>query len=247
MNDINATVVNHRDITPYLSAVHGLTGCYTVATYFGTGKAKTLHITHALSYVGDTSRVLSQVNAQATLVILACYGQTKCTPLAEHATQCGQATDPSVAGAPTVVSLSPTNEAFCETVALAHIKEPTPLRMVPQHFDDLWKTGPKLFFISVTPRAPDALLKLVRCSCSSEIHRKTHRRGCNSAIVSGQCSVHVRVTEVVATNEQDIPFRHVTTTAKNQCISLVHSMHIYFNLHISNGPLHHDINFVTSL
>ena len=40
--DINATVDLHRDIIPDLSAAHGLTGCDTVATYFGIGKAAAL-------------------------------------------------------------------------------------------------------------------------------------------------------------------------------------------------------------
>ena len=40
--DINATVDLHRAIIPYLLAAHGLTGCDTVATYFGIGKAVAL-------------------------------------------------------------------------------------------------------------------------------------------------------------------------------------------------------------
>ncbi len=52
--DINAT----RDIIPDLLAAHGLTGCDTVATYCGIGKAAALRVltsgVHALTYVGDT-------------------------------------------------------------------------------------------------------------------------------------------------------------------------------------------------
>ena len=59
--DINATVVLHRDIIPYLLAAHGLTGCDTVAAYFGNGKAAALIVltsgVHALTYVGNTSRI----------------------------------------------------------------------------------------------------------------------------------------------------------------------------------------------
>ena len=83
--DINATVDLHRDIIPDLLAAHGRTGCDTVATYFGIGKAAALIVltsgVHALTYVGDTSRTLSEITAQATPFILACYGQTKCTSL----------------------------------------------------------------------------------------------------------------------------------------------------------------------
>ena len=92
--DINATVVLHRDIIPYLLAAHGLTGCDTVATYFGIGKAAALRVltsgVHALTYVSDTSRILSEITAQATPFMLACYGQTKCTSLTGHARKCGQ-------------------------------------------------------------------------------------------------------------------------------------------------------------
>ena len=72
-------------IIPDLLAAHGLTGCDKVATYFGIGKAAALRVltsgVHALTYVGDKSRILSEVTVQATPFILACSGQTKCTSL----------------------------------------------------------------------------------------------------------------------------------------------------------------------
>ena len=44
----------HRDIIPDLLAAHGLTGCDTVATYFGIGKAAALRVltydVHDLTY-----------------------------------------------------------------------------------------------------------------------------------------------------------------------------------------------------
>ena len=83
--DINATVDLHRDIIPDLLTAHGLTGCDTVATYFRIGTAAALRVltsgVHRLTYVGDTSRIMSEVTAQATPFILACYGQTTCTSL----------------------------------------------------------------------------------------------------------------------------------------------------------------------
>ena len=83
--DIKATVDLHRDIIPDLLAAHGLTCCDTVAIYFGIGKAAALRIlasgVHAPTYVGDTSHILTEITAQATPFILACYGQTNCTSL----------------------------------------------------------------------------------------------------------------------------------------------------------------------
>ena len=111
--DINATVDLHRDIIPDLLAAHGLTGCDTVATYCGIGKAAALRVltsgVHALTYVEDRSRILTEITAQATAFILACYGQTTCTSLTGArqkmwANKVGQ----SVAGAPKLASLPPT-------------------------------------------------------------------------------------------------------------------------------------------
>ena len=85
MIDVNATVDLHRDIIPYLLAAHGLTGCDTVATYFRIGKAAALTVLtsgmHVLTYVGDTSRILSEVTVQATPSVLECHGLAKCTSL----------------------------------------------------------------------------------------------------------------------------------------------------------------------
>ena len=111
--DINATVDLHRDIIPDLLAAHGLTGCDTVATYFGIRKAAALRVltsgVHALTYVGDRRRILTEITAQATPFILACYGQTTCTSVTGVRqkmliNKVGQ----SVAGAPKLASLPPT-------------------------------------------------------------------------------------------------------------------------------------------
>ena len=42
--DINATVNQHWDISPNLSASNGLTGCDTVAPYFDTGNTVALNV-----------------------------------------------------------------------------------------------------------------------------------------------------------------------------------------------------------
>ena len=202
--DINATVDLHRDIIPDLLAAHGLTGCDTVTTYFGIGKAAALRVltsgVHRLTYVGDTSRIMSEVTAQATPFIVACYGQTKCTSLTGArqkmwANKVGQ----SVAGAPKLASLPPTNEAFNENVARAHLQvavwrkalQPDPPAIDPTAFGWSREEGSKTLIPTTlpsdTPLAPDDLLKLVRCSCSSETPCKTQRCGCSSASLA--CSV----------------------------------------------------------
>ena len=66
--EINETVDQHREIIPDLLVAHGHTCCDTVATYFGIGKAVALRVmrsgVHALSYIGDTIRVLSEVTSR---------------------------------------------------------------------------------------------------------------------------------------------------------------------------------------
>ena len=169
-----------------------------MATYFGIGKAASLRVLtsgiHALTYVGDTSRILSEVPAQVTPFILACYGQTKCTSLtgARHkmwANKVGQ----SVAGAPKLASPPPINEAFNENVARAHLQmavwrnalQPDPPAIDPTSIGWSLEEGSNTLIPTTlpgdTPLAPDYLLKLMRCSCSSEIPCKTQRCGCSSA------------------------------------------------------------------
>ncbi len=61
-----------------LLAAHGVTGCNTVATYFGIGKTGVLKMLqsgrYSLSSMGVTSCLLSEITSQATRFILACYG-----------------------------------------------------------------------------------------------------------------------------------------------------------------------------
>ena len=157
-------------------------------------------IWRACSYVGDTSRILSEITAQATPFILACYGQTKCTSLTGArqkmwTNEMGQ----NVAGAPNLASLPPTNEAFNENVARAHLQvavwmnalQPDPPAIDPTAFgwslEEASKTLIPKTLPSDTPLAPGDLLKLVRRSCSSETPCKTQRCGCSSASIA--CSV----------------------------------------------------------
>ena len=76
---INATVDLHHPRPVGSTWTHWLR--YS-GTYFGIGKAAALRVlpsgVHALTYLGDKSRILSDVTAHATPFILECYGQTKC-------------------------------------------------------------------------------------------------------------------------------------------------------------------------
>ena len=98
-----------------------------------------------------------------------------------------------MAGAPKLISLPPINEAFNENVARAHLQvadwrnalQPDPPAIDPTGFGWSLEKGSKTIIPTTlpsdTPLAPDDLLKLVRCSYSSETPCKTQRCGCSSA------------------------------------------------------------------
>ena len=88
--DIAATVEKHKGIIPNLLAAHALTGCDTVASTFGIGKATGLkvlrsgkHELNMLGNIGNNIASFSGVLDQAASFLLACYGQSKCVSLTE--------------------------------------------------------------------------------------------------------------------------------------------------------------------
>jgi hypothetical protein len=70
-----------------LVGVYGLTGCDTVASYFGIGKIVAVKVLHSRKYslncLGETTSSLVDVLSQATSFILACYGQSRCQTLTQ--------------------------------------------------------------------------------------------------------------------------------------------------------------------
>ena len=127
ITDINATVNQHLVIIPNLLTAHGLTGCDTVAPYFGIGKSVALNVlrsgVHSLCSIGDTNCTLSDIISQATPYILACYGQTKCMTMTEAREKMwAKKVSLSIASAPKLSSLPPMTESFAQNVARAHLQ-----------------------------------------------------------------------------------------------------------------------------
>ncbi len=115
--DINATVVEHNAIIPDLLAAHGLTGCDTVASYYGIVKGVALKVLkssmYPLSYLGNTDMDAADALKQATPFMLSCYGQNHCQSMTEARQKLWNSkVSRSVACAPKLASLPPTNEAF---------------------------------------------------------------------------------------------------------------------------------------
>ena len=190
MIDINATVNQHHDIIPNLLAAQGLTGCDTVAPYFGIGKSVSLNVprsgVHSLSSIGDTNCTLSDIMSQATPYILACYGQTKCMAMTEARQKMwAKKVSRSIASAPMLSSLHPMTESFAQNAARAHLQV-TVWRnsMEPRDFGWTQVAGKEMYPTPISDGvalAPDALLKVVKCCCGGEIQCRTKRCGCRQS------------------------------------------------------------------
>ena len=196
--DINASVDNNRAIMGHLLAAHGLTGCDTVAIYHGIGKGKALKVlrsnTHSLSKVGDITTSLPDVLRQATPFMLSCYGHPECDSMtAARQKMWSTKVSRNIGAAPKLQSLPPTNEAFRENVARAHLQVAIwrqSLQLNPPDMDPLahgWtrRDGstsliPATVADNVT-LAPDEILKMIKCSCDSDMPCKSKRCGCHNA------------------------------------------------------------------
>ena len=130
----------------------------------------------------------------------------------------------NVAGAPKLASLPPTNETFNENVARTHLQvavwkialQPDPPAIDPTAFGWSLEEGSKTLIPTTlpsdTPLARDDLLKLVRCSCSSETPCKTQICGCSSASLAcsvfcacqgGQGCFNERTRQALQTNDEN--------------------------------------------
>ena len=123
---INSTVNQHLDI-PNLLAVHGLTGCDTVAPYFGTGETVALNVfqsgAHTLSCIGDTNCTLSDIISQAISFIFACCGQTKCMTMTEVRQKTWvKKVSWSIVSTQKLFSLLLTTDSFAQNAARVHIQ-----------------------------------------------------------------------------------------------------------------------------
>ena len=193
--DMNATVDRHRDIIPELLATHGLTGCDTVASYFGIGKPTALIVLrthqHSLSMLGNITLSVDEVMTQATSFILSCYGKSECSSLTEARQQVwASKVSKNLACAPQLHSLPPTNEAFKQNVARAHLQvaiwresltsdQPSLDPTQYGYTGDGQSLLPSTLPADVLP-APNELLKLIKCNkCSGDTPCKTKRCSCH--------------------------------------------------------------------
>ena len=196
--DINAAAEEHSSIVPDLLPAHGLTGCDTVASYFSIGKVAALkvlrHGQRSLNLLGNTDGPpFLEVVDQATHFMLACYGQQRCHSMMEARQQMWfSKVSRSKASTPKLCSLPPTSEVFEQNVARTHLQvaiwlhafDPNRPVLDPTSYGWSQEGSTALSPTTVPPDtslAPTGLLKLIKCSCRSEMPCSTNKCSCNSS------------------------------------------------------------------
>ena len=177
--DIGKTVQKHSEIVEGILHVHALSGCDTVASYFGIGKAtvlKTLRSGHSLNLLGAPGHSMEYVTQQATSFIPACYGQTNCSTMSE--TRC---------------TLPPTTETFKENIKRAHnqallwqsLEAQNPPELGSTEYgwvnDDQNKSLHPVTLPDEVELVPEVVLRLIKCGCHSTTPCSSSACSCNCA------------------------------------------------------------------
>lgn len=210
--DIRATVEKNKSIIPTMLAAHALTGCDTVSACFGIGKGtmlKVLKSGHPLNVLGNVDAAWPDVMEQATQFMAACYGQRKSNSMSEVRIGVWRARTgrPGSTTTPKLCSLPPTTEAFVENVKRAHLQtciwknalELDPPNLDPTNYGWIKEDSTKSLLPTTVPAnvnlAPNAILKLIRCTCTSVMPCKSSRCGCNNANLACTifCSCHASI------------------------------------------------------
>ena len=148
----------------------------------------------SLSNIGDINSSMKEVLAQATAFIVSCYGRPECRSLSEARQKIwSRKFSCSIGAAPKLQSLPPTNEAFAENVARAHLQVAIWKHAIQFDLPDIdplthgWtRSNSTISLIPTTVPthihvAPDDILKMIKCSCDSVTPCKSNRCGCQSS------------------------------------------------------------------
>ncbi|KAG0725666.1 hypothetical protein GWK47_038169 [Chionoecetes opilio] len=228
--DVKETARKHSAIVPELLALHALTGCDSVAATYEIGKTKAIAVArkgYTLDQLGKSLANIIEVTEQATAFMGACYGITTPTSSMTKIRQklWAQKTGKSTA-APKLCSLPPTTEAFEQNVRRSHHQvahwysalsgDPSTLAAVEHGWeaDDTNKCLIPRNMEDGVSYAPEHILKLVRCGCTSERACRGGKCGCMERQLpctmfctcggGTACSNPFNITES-ATDHADIP------------------------------------------
>ena len=198
--NIGETVKKHTDIISSLLHAHALTGCDTVGSYHGIGKAtavKVLQSGFRFEHHGDPNADIDLVVKEATRFIAACYNAT--IDPGESTTDVRYRIWVSKTGRrgarihPKLKSLPPTSEALEENVKRAHLQtsiwmaalDVDPPALDPCEYewlkDEHFKALQPVLFPSETQITPPEVLKMIQCSCAGDQPCSTMRCSCRSS------------------------------------------------------------------
>ncbi|KAL8583211.1 hypothetical protein ACOMHN_053724 [Nucella lapillus] len=198
LTDIRATVDKLGELCLELLPAHAVSGCDQVPMHHGIGKGKMWKTVKggkcSLNLLGDLSADIDAVVYQATQFMCACYGIDDATSMTGARVKVWMARTgkKTAAKMPKLCSLPSTSEAFRENVKRAHhqcavwrsaLQEPPntdPTEYGWERNEETKSLQPVALPAS-QQLAPDYIMKVVRCSCSSETPCKTRACGCVSA------------------------------------------------------------------
>ncbi len=201
--DIRATAAKHAPIIKDVLPAHVLSGCDTVSSMYGIGKGTVIRVlqTKSLDKLGNTDQNNDAILLQCMAFIAACYGYPNETDMSSlrFKVWTNKMANHKINAAPKLKVLPPTKEAFEQHVRRAHLQaavwrgalDSDPPDLNPQHFGwhmnlDINKLEPIALPAEVSP-APESVLKMIKCGCSSSQPCKTARCSCATARIS--CSV----------------------------------------------------------
>ncbi len=184
--DINASSQANLSIVPGLLAAHALTGCDTVASYYGIGKGKALKVLrmgqYSLSLMGNTNIPMSQYGKlieQASRFIMACYNLAEASNLTEARKLAWRSkVSKSISEPPKLCTLPPTTAAFEQNALRAHlqvatwksalIQNPTPLEPKLHGWLGIDTMLSPNIVTEGTMLKPPELLSVIKCGCGKQ-------------------------------------------------------------------------------
>lgn len=190
--DIPETVKTHPVLIPQVLAIHGISGCDTVAACYGIGKTIAVTVSKKgflLNSLGVVDALWSDVEKETTEFMAAAYNESGETMSECRLQQWAKKTSKS-AGAPKLCSLPPTTEAFVENMKRAHFQvaqwyaalesDPPPLAPLDYGWeaDDVNRSLSAIPVPAGVSPAPDYVLWLIRCGCESDTACKTGNCRC---------------------------------------------------------------------
>ena len=202
--DIGLTSEKLGNLCFQLLPAHALTGCDQVPMHYGIGKGKMLKVAkeaeNSLSLLGNMAANMEDVIEQATSFMATCYS-VQAANMTEARVKVWQTRTmkKTAKKALPLCSLPPTSACFRENVKRAHLQaaiwrnaEGDPPNVDPTHFG--WERQDELKLIrpitipSSEKIAPENVLKVLCCTCSSNALCRTRQCGCHAAPLG--CTVY---------------------------------------------------------